>query len=187
MIILHNYTNPYLVYIAVHFKFCHILPDVKLTSYYRSATLILVLLTLFLSCLIAQTKNEPFADKKSGKEYYIQPVLETPIIDGNLTDLIWSKIQPITDFIQEDPDNMAEPTEKTAVYLTYNEKALYIAARMYDSDPSAIARQLAPQDDWYDGFDAMVLHVVATHLVRGQLVVQSCSLLSHQRRRGCGF
>ena len=70
-----------------------------------------------------------------------------------MDDAIWSSILPITDFIQEEPDNMAEPTENTEVYITYDGQALYVAARMYDSDPSEIARQLAPRDDWYGAFD----------------------------------
>ena len=89
------------------------------------------------------------------KEYYIQYAVEIPKIDGNLDDPIWSKIIPITDFIQEEPNNMSEPTEKTEVYLAYDSKYLYIAARLYDSNPSEIVQQLAPYDDWYGAFDEM--------------------------------
>ena len=87
--------------------------------------------------------------------YYIQAVSDAPSIDGVLDDAIWSSILPITDFIQEDPDNMAEPTEKTEVYLAYDDHSLYVAARLYDSMPSDITRQLAPRDDWYGAFDEM--------------------------------
>jgi len=153
--ILHNYTNPHLVYAIVQFKFYYILPDVKLTSYNRSAAITMVLLPLFLSGLFSQMHNEPFSDKKAGKEYYIHHVLEPPQIDGNLGDPAWSNILPITDFLQHYPDNMAEPTEKTEVYLTYDKKNLYVAARMYDSMPSDITQQLTSRDDWWEGFDEM--------------------------------
>ena len=110
---------------------------------------------LFISGVLSQTKHEPFADEKFGKVYYIETISEAPVIDGVLDEAIWSSILPITDFVQEDPDNMAEPTENTEVYITYDDQALYVAARMYDSEPSDIARQLAPRDDWYGAFDEM--------------------------------
>ena len=108
---------------------------------------------LFISGVLPQTEREPFFNEKVGKVYHISLLTEAPIIDGVLNPSEWSSIRPITDFVQEEPDNMAEPTEKTEVYLTYDEHSLYVAARLYDSNPSEIARQLAPQDDWYGAFD----------------------------------
>ena len=84
---------------------------------------------LFISGVLSQTEQEPFATEKEGKVYYIKAVSDIPSIDGVLDDAIWSSILPITDFIQEDPDNMAPPTEKTEVYITYDAVSLYIAAR----------------------------------------------------------
>ena len=115
----------------------------------------IILLLLITGRIIAQTEKEPFLKEKAGKEYYIQPTVEIPVIDGNLDDPVWSDIRPIIDFVQEEPDNMAEPSENTEVYITYDDQALYVAARMYDSEPSDIARQLAPRDDWYGAFDEM--------------------------------
>jgi len=96
-------------------------------------------LILFISGVLSQTEQEPFATEKEGKVYYIKAVSENPRIDGVLDDATWSSILPITDFIQEDPDNMAEPTENTEVYITYDNDALYVAARLYDSEPWDIA------------------------------------------------
>ena len=144
-----------MVCIIVQFKFYYLLPDVKLTRYKRSTTITLVLLPLFLSWFYSQTKHEPFSEKKDGKEYFIQRTLKPPVIDGSLNDPCWIQIIPITDFVQGYPDNLAEPTEKTEVYLTYNDKSLYIFARLYDSAPKEIVRQLAPRDDWYNAFDEM--------------------------------
>ena len=116
---LHNNINPHLVYRVVQFKFDYIVPDVKLTSYNRRTTITLVFLSPFLCGLFSQTQNEPFSDEKAGKEYYIQRAIEKPKIDGNLNAPCWDQIIPITDFVQEEPDNMAEPTEKTKVYLSF--------------------------------------------------------------------
>jgi len=113
------------------------------------------LLILFISGVLSQTKQEPFATEKEGKVYYIQSISDAPNIDGILDEPFWSSIAPIDDFVQEEPDNLEEPTERTEVYLTYDDNALYVAARLYDSEPSGIVRQLAPRDDWYGAFDEM--------------------------------
>ena len=60
---------------------------------------------LFISGVLSQTAQEPFATEKEGKVYYIKAVSDAPNIDGILDDAIWSSILPITDFVQEDPDN----------------------------------------------------------------------------------
>jgi len=113
----------------------------------------LFLLILFIGGVLSQTDQEPFATEKEGKVYYVQAISDAPKIDGVLDDAVWTSILPITDFIQEEPDNMAMPTESTEVYITYDEQGIYIAARLYDSEPLNIARQLAPRDDWYGAFD----------------------------------
>ena len=103
--------------------------------------------------LFGQTEGEPFSDEKSDKIYYIQSMSEDIRIDGYLNDPAWSKILPIADFVQEEPENMAEPSQKTEVFLTYNDEALFVGARLYDSEPDVITRQLAPRDDWYGAFE----------------------------------
>ena len=119
-------------------------------NYYISSAILLI---IFIGEILSQTGQEPFANEKSKKVYYIQSISAAPIIDGILDEPFWSSITPITDFMQEEPDNMAEPTEITEVYLTYDDQSLYVAARLYDSNPSGITRQLAPRDDWYGAFD----------------------------------
>ena len=110
---------------------------------------------LFISAVkvFSQTEREPFADEKKGKTYYIKYTEHLPEIDGFLNEPVWDKIEPITDFVQDEPFNGENPTEKTEVYLTYNDETLFIGARLYDANPEEITRQLAPRDDWYSAFD----------------------------------
>ena len=138
----------------VYPNFYHYQRYLKLIIYNRKIITTLIL-ALFFSSLFSQKIYEPFKNEKVSKQYHIQLALDRPKIDGNLDDPVWSKILPITDFIQEDPENMAEPTEKTEVYLTYDTQSLYVAARLYDAEPSSIIKQLAPRDDWYGAFDIM--------------------------------
>ena len=66
-----------------------------------------------------------------------------PEIDGVLDDEIWKTATVITDMHQFQPVDQGEPSERSVFYLAYSERYFYLAARLYDSDPSAIsARQL---------------------------------------------
>jgi hypothetical protein len=54
----------------------------------------------------------------------------------------------ITGFTQVEPNDGADPSQQTEVRITYDNSALYVCARMYDSDPSAIASRLGRRDSW---------------------------------------
>ena len=62
-----------------------------------------------------------------------------PEVDGRLDDEVWKRADVITDFHQIRPGDGTEPSERTEVHLLYNDDALYIGARMYDSEPDRIA------------------------------------------------
>src|SRR6266576_35536 len=59
-------------------------------------------------------------------------VTGTITIDGKLDESAWANATPITDFRQQQPREGAQPTQRTEVRILYDERALYIGARMYD-------------------------------------------------------
>jgi len=66
-----------------------------------------------------------------------------PVLDGMLDDPIWQEATVITEFHQVQPVDHGEATERSEFYITYDENNFYMAARLYDSEPSLIrARQL---------------------------------------------
>ena len=62
-----------------------------------------------------------------------------PVIDGKLDEAVWQLAEPIRDFHQTRPGNQTAPSENTEVYVLYDDNALYIGARMADSNPELIA------------------------------------------------
>ena len=62
-----------------------------------------------------------------------------PVIDGRLDDAVWASAAVVDDFHQSQPIEGAEPTERTEIYLLYDEDALYIGGRFWDSRPDLIA------------------------------------------------
>lgn len=70
-----------------------------------------------------------------------------PRIDGRLDDAAWRHVRWISDFVQKEPNEGAEPTERTEVGFLYDDEALYVGARMYANDPSRIQAPLARRDN----------------------------------------
>jgi hypothetical protein len=71
---------------------------------------------------------------------------QAPVIDGQLTDEIWSKATVATDFIQKFPSYGVASLVKTSVKILYDNSAVYIGAYLYDN-PSLIRTQLTPRDE----------------------------------------
>ena len=72
-------------------------------------------------------------------------------VDGKLDEAAWAKATPITDFHQQNPNEGAAPTQRTEVRVLYDERALYIGARMYESlGGRGIRAPLARRDQLLD-------------------------------------
>lgn len=67
-------------------------------------------------------------------------------IDGVLNEHQWERAIPVTDFVQYDPVEGSEPTEKTSVRVLYDDNALYFGVICYDSNPAGIRQQLTRRD-----------------------------------------
>jgi hypothetical protein len=76
-----------------------------------------------------------------------------PEIDGRLDDAAWKDAPVITLFVQRDPDEGVPASEATEVRITYDDEAMYIAARMHDR--GAVTSRLGRRDmatsssDWF--------------------------------------
>jgi hypothetical protein len=69
-------------------------------------------------------------------------------LDGVLDEPAWGAAQPATGFTQQEPDEGAPATERTEVRFLFDDEALYIGARMYDSRGAAgISGRLVRRDE----------------------------------------
>lgn len=111
---------------------------------------------LILLCLASHL----LAAQQDPKVYSIQKTQSPPTIDGYGGDDVWQSA-PIADgFRMLEPDNGPfEPAGRTTeVQLTYDDEAIYVFARMYDSEPDAILSQYSQRDvynvntDWFGIF-----------------------------------
>lgn len=61
-----------------------------------------------------------------------------PVLDGLVNEPGWQLIEPATSFIQQQPDEGAQATEKTEVRFGFDDKNLYIGVICFDSKPNDI-------------------------------------------------
>jgi hypothetical protein len=96
----------------------------------------------------AGSAGEPPVPEKEGKELHAYHVSgSAPRIDGRLDDEVWTRAQAIDDLVQNDPDNMKPPTERTVVQVAYDDQFLYVAARCFMRDASEITSGLGRRDN----------------------------------------
>jgi hypothetical protein len=65
--------------------------------------------------------------------------LTTPMrIDGVLDEPIYTTIPPITDFIQQEPVGGEPATEKTELWVAFDDDNMYVLFRCWETDPSRV-------------------------------------------------
>jgi hypothetical protein len=69
-----------------------------------------------------------------------------PSVDGRLDDAAWRLAQPITALTQTDPEEGAPASERTDVRIIYDGDAVYVGARLFESNRQRITSRLARRD-----------------------------------------
>lgn len=69
-----------------------------------------------------------------------------PVLDGKLDDAAWQHAQVIDQFLEYEPTTGAVPRFRTEVRILYDDKYLYVMARMHDPAPDSIISLLSRRD-----------------------------------------
>ena len=80
-----------------------------------------------------------------------------PTIDGRVDDPAWQQATVIDDLRQIQPNPAAQPSEATEFRILYDDENLYVAARLWDSEPQRIVRHQLLQDAIVFGDDHLEL------------------------------
>src|SRR3954462_7939024 len=70
-------------------------------------------------------------------------------VAGELNDAVWQGAEPITQFLQRDPKEGAEPSFKTEARVAYDATALYVAVQAFDPEPQRIVGIRTRRDDYF--------------------------------------
>lgn len=89
-------------------------------------------------------QNLDLGKKKQGFASY---TAESPKIDGILDEAAWQEAPVMRDFTENSPSPNRPSSQETHVRILYGTEAIYIGARMYDSAPDSILKQLSIRDE----------------------------------------
>src|SRR6266550_5760888 len=65
--------------------------------------------------------------------------ITTPLrVDGRLDEPLYISVPPISDFVQQEPEEGAPSTEKTEMWLAFDADNLYVAFRCWESEPDQV-------------------------------------------------
>lgn len=84
-------------------------------------------------------------------------VLESPRIDGRLDEAIYRSTEAISGFLQQEPVEGAPATERTELWVLYDDRSVYVTARMWDSQPDKVVATEMRRDNTaiYGGDDSL--------------------------------
>ncbi len=153
----------------------------------------------FCFCILLSLLILPlFSFSQENKDNYhvkIPEFTSPPKIDGKLENPLWEKGAVLDTFTQFEPQEGAQPSEKTVVYLGYDKQNLYIAVRCFDSSPKAIRASLTQRDKVF-GDDEIIIYLDTFNDKKRAFVfqvnprgVQTDGIYNEtgRRRRGGGF
>ena len=63
---------------------------------------------------------------------------EPLVLDGLLDDPVYSQVRAIGDFVQQEPHEGEPATERTELWIFFDDTTLYLSVRCYDSEPDRI-------------------------------------------------
>ncbi|MDH3691954.1 MAG: carbohydrate binding family 9 domain-containing protein [Gammaproteobacteria bacterium] len=103
----------------------------------------------FLALIVFFAASQPALTQESGrievKTADIVRLEGPPVLDGKLDDGVWARATVIKDLHQIQPNEFERPSERTEFYLYYDDEALYVGARVWDSRPQEITARVLRQ------------------------------------------
>ena len=86
------------------------------------------------------------------REMVATRTITPPIIDGNIDDEVWQNALKESAFLQFEPYNLAQPSEKTIARVLYDNDNIYVSIDNIDSQPDKITGRLSIRDRWMEAF-----------------------------------
>src|SRR5262245_7072760 len=127
-------------------------------AFRRSASRLVTILCV--TCATATAQSNPDAALPT---IHAARAVRPPVIDGSLVDEVWAAAEPVTRFTQRDPDEGTAPTELTEVRFLFDDTALYVGARLFDSEPTRIVHRLSMRDNRDADADVISIYLDPMH------------------------
>jgi hypothetical protein len=127
-----------------------------MSQYARSSSLCFTFLCLAAVSAIGQEAVIRGAQQKSVR---VVRAATPPVIDGVLDEAVWQTAAIVDDLHEIEPVEYDEPSERTVIYILYDDDSLYIGARMFDSNPDQITARIMRQGEQVFGDDFINVNI----------------------------
>ncbi|WP_299756634.1 DUF5916 domain-containing protein [uncultured Pontibacter sp.] len=104
-------------------------------------------------------RNNDTENSKSSKTSKVTRTQVVPVLDGYLEPEVWQQVQPAQNFYRYDPLNGRPSSQKTEVYMLFDNDAVYIGAMLYDTAPDSILTQLGQRDSGENNSDMFGIYL----------------------------
>lgn len=84
------------------------------------------------------------------KQITIKRLPDKPKLDGKLDEEFWHDLPELDNFIQFSPYNGEKPSQKSIVKIGYDDEAIYIGAKLFDTDSDSIFQELSKRDQTHN-------------------------------------
>jgi len=113
-------------------------------------------LALFLMLFATQLLSaQNISEFQKGFQLNIQPSSSTIVLDGVLDEATWKTATLAKDFAKKYPNNVGAPKQQTEVLMTYDDKNIYFAFKVYAKEEQII--KSLKRDVGYEGSDGIAI------------------------------
>ncbi len=101
--------------------------------------------TVLVSGAALAASGDPDSTSRNVVAHRVNP--HAPSIDGRLDDPCWQHAQPVSGFVQRDPDEGQPARQQTEARVLYDDAAIYVGVTAFDTEPEKIKRLLTRRDE----------------------------------------
>ena len=129
------------------------------------STWIVVLAFVGVDGVLAQDRRPPQGRSglQDGRAMRAVRAAVPPVLDGLLTEAIWAQAEPVSDFLQKDPQEGAPASEKTEVRILFDTQHIYVGIFCSDSNSSEIRATELRRDNDFQNDDLFELILDTFH------------------------
>jgi uncharacterized protein DUF5916 len=121
---------------------------------------------LVLLCATLAAQQPPTPAPSVRKTLRIRKFTNVKItVDAKLDEPVWHEIEPITDFVQTNPDEGRPASEKTEVRVFYDDNNIYFGFTCYDAHPEQMTHRFGGHDA-FTGSDSINILLDTFHDLR---------------------
>jgi len=114
-------------------------------------------LCVLLLCIAWRPVLSQQAQADSEKRVEIRRQSADIIVDGKLDESYWQNATRIVDLHQVEPIEFDEPSQPTEIYIFYDDDALYVGARLWDSEADRITANVLRQGEGLNSEDRFAI------------------------------